>query len=160
MVRLCTCVFCTLAIPILAVWGYSLWVRGSHRELSHWRNSMGLTSIILILANWSVELFGWALFLSRVNWPGSRELRMVLGSHPDLYFAARTVAYPRMEGYPQTANFRCWNICLDAYRDFCLRLKLHSARLVVRVVSCGTLRAVRYCLFAQASLGRSLCEPF
>jgi hypothetical protein len=70
MVRLFTSVFCTLATPILVVWGYSLSVRESHRELPHWRNSMGLTSIILILANWSVELLGWALFLSRVNWPG------------------------------------------------------------------------------------------
>jgi len=84
MVRLLTSVFCTLAIPILVVWGYSLWVRGSHREVPHWRNSMGLTSIILILANWSVELFGWTLFFSRVNWPGFENFGRYWG-HIEIY---------------------------------------------------------------------------
>ena len=84
MVRLFTSVFCSFAILILVVWGYSLRMRGSHRELPHWRDSIGLTSIILILANWSVELFGWALFFSRVNWPGFENFGWYWG-HIEIY---------------------------------------------------------------------------
>jgi hypothetical protein len=52
------------------VWGSLLWVRDTHRKLPHWRNGVGLTSIILILAGWSVNVLGVALLVSRVRWPG------------------------------------------------------------------------------------------
>ena len=70
MVRIFTFVFCTLAIPTLLVWGYSLWNRGGRKELPHWRNGMGLAAITLIFAGWSIQLLGLVLSLSRINSQG------------------------------------------------------------------------------------------
>ena len=84
MVRLFTSLSCIFAIPTLLVWGYSLWNKGSRRELPHWRNGMGLASITLIFANWSIQVFGLALSLSRVSWHGFPNIEWYWG-HIEIY---------------------------------------------------------------------------
>jgi hypothetical protein len=79
MIRLLTSVFCILAIPTLLVWGYSLWNEGSRRVLPHWRNAMGLASITLILAIWSIQVFSLVLSLSHVSWHGSQDIKWYCG---------------------------------------------------------------------------------
>src|SRR5258706_5592502 len=84
MPRLFTSVFCSFAIPTLLVWGYSLWNKGIRRGLPHWRNGLGLASITLILASWSIQVFGLVLFLGRVSWHGFQNIEWYLG-HIEIY---------------------------------------------------------------------------
>jgi hypothetical protein len=84
MVRLFISVSCSFAIPILLVWGYSLWNKGTRRELPQWRNGMGLASITLIFASWSIQVFGLALFLSRISWHGFQNIDWYFG-HIEIY---------------------------------------------------------------------------
>ena len=92
MVRLFISVFCSLAIPTLLVWAYSLWNKSNRRELPHWRNGMGLASITIIFASWSIQLLGLALFLSHVNMQSSQNFEWFLTGVRDLPFTARTFA--------------------------------------------------------------------
>jgi hypothetical protein len=78
MVRLFTFVFCSLTIPILLVWSYSLWNKGSRRELPRWRNGIGLASINFIFAIWSIQVVSLILFLSRVSWLGFQNFEWYL----------------------------------------------------------------------------------
>jgi hypothetical protein len=84
MVRLFTSLLCIFATPTLLVWGYSLWNKGSRRELPHWRNGMGLASITLIFANWSIQVLGLVLSLSRVSWHGPQNIDWYL-EHIEIY---------------------------------------------------------------------------
>src|SRR5271168_2286980 len=84
MVRLFISVFCSFAIPTLLVWCYSLWSKGSRRKLPHWRSGMGLASITIIFASWSIQVFGLALFLSRVSWRGFQNIEWYFG-HIEIY---------------------------------------------------------------------------
>jgi hypothetical protein len=65
---------CSLAIPILLVWGFSLWNTRSRKELPHWRNGMGLASITFIFASWVIQVAGLAMFLSRIYWQGFQNI--------------------------------------------------------------------------------------
>jgi hypothetical protein len=78
MVRLFISMLCSLAIPTLLVWAYSLWNKGNRRELPHWRNGMALASITIIFGSWSIQLLGLVLFLSRVNMQGSQNFSWFL----------------------------------------------------------------------------------
>src|SRR5258708_40295635 len=84
MGRLFTSALCGLAIPTLLVWAYSHWVKGNRRELPHWRNGMGLASITLIFAGWSIQLFGLILLVGHVNWPGLQNFGWYWG-HIEIY---------------------------------------------------------------------------
>jgi hypothetical protein len=74
MVRQFISVFCSLAVPTLLVWAYSLWKKGSRRELPHWRNGMGLASVTFTFASWSIQVSGLVVFLSRINWHGFQSI--------------------------------------------------------------------------------------
>lgn len=77
MVRVFTSIFCSFAIPTLLIWGYSSWNKGSRRELPHWRNGIGLASITLILASWSIQVFALVVFLTR-SWYGFQSIHRYL----------------------------------------------------------------------------------
>jgi hypothetical protein len=45
-----------LAIPILASLAYIRWWRVTRQELPHWRNGVGLASLVIVSANWSFDV--------------------------------------------------------------------------------------------------------
>jgi hypothetical protein len=98
--------------PALLVWAYFLWNNGSRRELPHWRNGLGLASVTFIFASWSIQVFGLALFLSRINWNGYQSIEWYLG-HVEIYllplaplFAIGFKGHPRLQVF--TAGTLAW----------------------------------------------------
>ena len=112
MVRQFISVFCSLAVPTLLVWAYSLWKKGSRRELPHWRNGMGLASVTFTFASWSIQVSGLVVFLSRINWHGFQSIDWYL-MYIELYllplaplFAIGFKGLPRLQVF--TAGILVW----------------------------------------------------
>jgi hypothetical protein len=70
---------CSLATPVLLVWGYSLWNKRSRKELPQWRNGMGLASITFIFASWVIQVAGLVMVLSRIYWQGFENIDWYVG---------------------------------------------------------------------------------
>ena len=54
-----------LVIPTLTALACTRWWRVTRQELPHWRNGMGLASIVIVAANWSFQVLLCTLFFIR-----------------------------------------------------------------------------------------------
>jgi len=69
-----------LAVPALAIAGVVLWLKSSRSELPAWRNTLGVFSVFLVVANWA-----WFLFLAYRGQVGGSGTHYLIAKWGDFY---------------------------------------------------------------------------
>ena len=103
-------VICCITIPVLVLLAYIYWTKITRRTLSHWRNALGLISMLVLSGLWPFQTSLWILY--SVNVAASRiSSAAEVGMHLEIYYLPVGMASTLfLKGLPRVLLISAWLI--------------------------------------------------
>jgi hypothetical protein len=99
---------CCVAIPALVVLAYTYWAKITRRDLPHWRNALGLISILVISVDWLFQTAVWVFYALNVAAPIPSTTAWA-ATHLEIYYLAFAIPSSfLLKGVPRIFLIAAW----------------------------------------------------
>ena len=98
---------CCLAIPVVVLLAYIYWAKMTRRTLPHWRNALGLLSMLVLCSWWLLHTLMWIFYSVGVEGSTSKVARNAVDL--GLYFIPVGMASTFfLRGFPRNLMIAAW----------------------------------------------------